>query len=220
MSPHWSFQFATGELDESHDCRGQPSLCRPVPLSHTPYANNWIIYHDALSSWWSKTTRDWSVSMLHSKTAKSGGWGTRYELKLPGDTPEYMPLNSNLFSDLEMATTSTDLICPPPPGHGTQCPAMVPFTHTRIVEDYLQDIASVFTAIDQVVEAKGVAVGFTALRRGRRLLEHQRSAAKMLKESDFGTIKNLLTTSTCKTVFDWFMWSRLSVYTFFYDRSS
>ena len=64
----------------------------------------WIDY-DALSSWW---------TTFAQKHMQSKGFGdrqirglghtnqsTRYDGKLPGDTPEYMPLDSNLFSNLE-----------------------------------------------------------------------------------------------------------------------
>ena len=73
----------------------------------TPYARTFFIYHDALSSWWSEGAQQFMTSKgFRDRQIRGLGFtneGTRYEGKLPGDTPEYMPLDSNLFSDLETA---------------------------------------------------------------------------------------------------------------------
>ena len=70
-------------------------------------AGRWFIYHDALSSWWSAGAQSYmeSKGFLNRQVRGLGftNEGTRYEGQLPGDTPEYMPLDSNLFSDLETA---------------------------------------------------------------------------------------------------------------------
>ena len=47
----------------------------------------------------------------------------------------------------------------------------------------MEDVTRVFTAIDQVVDARGVAVDFKELRRGRRLLMHQQDAAARLRRA-------------------------------------
>ena len=52
-------------------------------------------------------------------------------------------------------------------------------TSARIVKD----IERVFVAISQVVDAKGVAVDFNKLRRGRRLREHQVSEVRVKRRS-------------------------------------
>ena len=74
----------------------------------TPYANTWIIGHDALGQYWEPA----ALKHLEGKgfprsrlLCAQGGtnWGTRYEGKLVGNSPELMPLDSNLFSDLEYA---------------------------------------------------------------------------------------------------------------------
>ena len=75
-------------------------------FADTPFARSWVIYHDALSSWWSAgaqkhmETRRFKHRQVMSLDFTNAG--TRYENGLPGDTPEYMPLDSNLFSDLEV----------------------------------------------------------------------------------------------------------------------
>jgi hypothetical protein len=69
---------------------------------------SWFLYHDALSSWNEKK---------HLSRLKHLGFenrliccvgdtmkGTRYEGKLPGDSPELMPLDNSLFNDLHQQT--------------------------------------------------------------------------------------------------------------------
>ena len=111
--------------------------------------------------------------------------GTRYEGQLPGDTPEYMPLDSNLFSDLETAVrwnvAATRMLDNEDPRKfclGTPhtcwnaiCRAWEYAPRSlRIV----QDINRVFKSIDAVVEHEGIAVDFRKLRKGRRREEHRR----------------------------------------------
>ena len=111
---------------------------------------------------------------------------TRYEDGLPGDTPEYMPLDSNLFADLETAVrlnvAATSHL---PKGHADRFELDTPtdavvrtWQYAPTSERIVQDIERVFVAIDQVVEAKGIAVDFKKLRHGRRLLAHQNTAKR------------------------------------------
>lgn len=114
---------------------------------------------------------------------------TRYENGLPGDTPEYMPLDSNLFADLETAVrlnvAATSHL---PKGHADKFElgsapdawnAVVrTWQHAPTSQRIVQDIERVFLAIDQVVEAKGIAVDFKKLRHGRRLLAHNNEAKR------------------------------------------
>ena len=76
-----------------------------ILFADTPYRDTWYIYHDALSSWWSKGAQAYieTKGFRHRqiKSLDFTNTGTRYEDSLPGDTPEYMSLDSNLFSDLE-----------------------------------------------------------------------------------------------------------------------
>ena len=100
--------------------RGAGALCNVTDImdhviaegnrlfADTPFANSWVIYHDALSQWWSKGAQAYIEETYPGFGARQcRGLGhtnedTSYEGKLPGDTPEYMPLDSNLFSDLEV----------------------------------------------------------------------------------------------------------------------
>jgi hypothetical protein len=77
-------------------------------FADTPYANSWVIGHDALSQYWEPD----ALAHLESKgfppcrllcAQGSTNLGTRYAGKLVGNSPELMPLDSNLFSDLEYA---------------------------------------------------------------------------------------------------------------------
>ena len=159
----------------------------------TIYRDSWIIYHDALSSWWSKGAQrhmeqkgfgDRQVCGLGHTNA-----GNRYEGKLPGDTPEYMPLDSNLFADLETAVrfnvaATAHLPSDNPEkfklGSPLDCWDAVVRTweYAPTSDRIVEDIDRVFTAIDQVVDARGIAVDFKLLRHGRRLREHQDAAAR------------------------------------------
>ena len=156
----------------------------------TPYARTWCIYHDALSSWWSAGAQaHMKAKGFEHRQVRSLDFtniGTRYENSLPGDTPEYMPLDSNLFSDLEkmvrwnVAATNGlprnhpdrfDLTTPSSAWSAVYRTWKYSPTSDRIVED----INRVFNAIDKVIESRGVAVDFRELRHGRRLREHIRS---------------------------------------------
>ena len=78
-------------------------------FTNTPFKDIWVMYHDALSQWWSKEAQEHlrlNHAGFHNRQIRGLGFTneeTRYEGSLPGDTPEYMPLDSNLFSDLETA---------------------------------------------------------------------------------------------------------------------
>ena len=130
----------------------------------------------------------------------------RYEGKLTGDTPEFMPLDSNLFSDLETAITwnvagtrslsrgHPDRFCLATPD---DCWSAVERTwmHAPTSARIVEDIERVFVSIDVVVEHKGVAVDFKALRHGRRLADHEASTGRVKKriknDSDFDFLGSL-----------------------------
>ena len=62
--------------------------------------------------------------------------------------------------------------------------------HSPTSERIVQDINRVFTAIDQVVEARGVAVDFKTLRCGRSLREHRDDHTIVLARARFFRTKN------------------------------
>ena len=134
--------------------------------------------------------------------------GTRYEGTLPGDTPLYMPLDSNLFADLETATRWNvaatrhldrghpdrfDLTTP----HSAWSAVSRTWEYAPTSERIVQDIQRVFNAIDMVVDARGKSVDFAELRHGRRLEEHQRASRvsrrskKLSSKPKFGEIEGL-----------------------------
>ena len=161
----------------------------------TPFADCWVIYHDALSQWWSKGAQTYiettypGFAMRQCRGLGHTNEDTRYEGKLPGDTPEYMPLDSNLFSDLEvMVRWNVAATHHLPRHHPDKFDLTTPAsawsavvrtweyapTSSRIVED----ISRVFTAIEDVVAAGGIAVDFSALRHGRREEQQRRSSRR------------------------------------------
>ena len=172
--------------------------------THLPFARTWVIYHDSLSSWWSKGAQDYMRRRRFDGRQVRGlsftNEGNRYEDGLPGDTPEYMPLDSNLFSDLETAVrwnvAATLSLPPDDPRKFNLCTPINVWdaicrtweyapTNKRIV----QDIERVFDAIDEVVENDGRAVDFS-IRRGRRGRDH-RLAKRRRRERERKLFSNL-----------------------------
>ena len=185
--------------------RGANALCNVVDImahviregnrlfKDTDFEDSWVVYHDALSQWWSKGAQDYMRERGFGDRQIRGlghtNVGTRYEGTLPGDTPEYMPLDSNLFSDLEVmvrwnvAATyefargdpdKFDLTTPTSAWSAVARTWQYAPTSARIVED----IGRVFLAIEEVVAHEGEAVDFNALRHGRREEEHRRSSRR------------------------------------------
>ena len=159
----------------------------------TEFEDNWVMYHDALSSWWSAGAQEF-IRGLGFEDRQIRGLGhtnqdNRYGGKLPGDTPEYMPLDSNLFSDLETCVrwnvAGTRFLprddprkfslCDPHRAWSAVCRT---WEHAPSSSRIVEDINRVFEAIDLVVESEGVAIDFNVLRHGRRLEDHQQSKKK------------------------------------------
>ena len=153
----------------------------------TPYRRGgpspYWIYHDALSSWWSKAAQEYArrKGFLNRQVRGLGftNEDNRYAGKLPGDTPEYMPLDSNLFSDLEtMVRWNVAGTFELPKDHPDKFELSTPKKAWEAIErtwEYaptpdriVEDINRVFDAIEQVVKARGKAVDFDVLRHGRR----------------------------------------------------
>ena len=103
-----------------------------------------------------------------------------------------MPLDSNLFADLETAVTwnvaatrslprdDPNRFCLATPKDcwsALERTWQYAPTPNRIVED----IERVFDAIDVVVKERGVAVDFDELRHGRRLQDHHDSVGRVVK---------------------------------------
>jgi len=95
-----------------------------LAFANTPYANSFVIFHDALVQWWeqddSKTGEMGAQTYLREvlgiglerqlhiyegdeETGADERVAKRYVGKLVGDRPELCPLDSNLFADYETA---------------------------------------------------------------------------------------------------------------------
>ena len=153
----------------------------------TPYADTFVIYHDALKEWWEPAAQQHllekhgisSARQMCCKGDTNLKVAAHYRGKLVGDSPELMPLDNNLFADFENAMShniahTADL----PHGHpekflvGTPAEVqrtmlrtweMAP-TSVRIVEDVLRFPAS----LDAIIAAKGAKVEKLGKRKGRR----------------------------------------------------
>ena len=86
-------------------------------FKHTIWKETYMIWHDRLSILWDKETQDWLSSLkcgiegwpdrtwtdrficLHGQYNKS--ISAYYKNSLPGDSPELMPLDCHLFSDIK-----------------------------------------------------------------------------------------------------------------------
>lgn len=198
--------------------RGGAALCNVTDLmdhtiaqgnalfADTPYADTWTIYHDALSSWWSKGAQEYlaSKNFQHRQVCclDFTASGTRYEGGLPGDTPEYMPLDSNLFSDLEkMVRWNVAATNEMPRGHPDKFDLTTPascwsavsrtWAHAPTSDRIVEDINRVFCSIEQVITENGAAVDFNKLRHGRRLDQHIRSRRRSIEHSAMKTFNDI-----------------------------
>lgn len=118
----------------------------------------------------------------------------RYEGKLTGDTPEFMPLDANLFSDLETAVMwnvagtrslpreDPDRFCLATP-HDCWSAVTRTWEHAPTSKRIVEDIQRVFESIDTVVEHEGKAVDFKKLRHGRRLADHDAEEGRVKKRT-------------------------------------
>ena len=175
-------------------------------FADTPFHDCWMVYHDALSAWWSVGAQDYieSKNFKHRQISSLDftNVGTRYEHSLPGDTPEYMPLDSNLFSDLEkMVRWNVAATNELPRGHPDKFDLTTPascwsavcrtWEHAPTSERIVEDINRVFNAIDEVIVNKGRAIDFNKLRHGRRLREHIRSTRRSKVHSEKKTVDSI-----------------------------
>ena len=85
-------------------------------FADTPYADTFVLFHDALTQWWEKEAQDYLRDVLgigperqlhiyegDEETGADERVAKRYVGKLVGDRPELCPLDSNLFADFEYA---------------------------------------------------------------------------------------------------------------------
>ena len=149
----------------------------------TKHEGSWIIGHDALSQYWEPD----ALAHLEAKgfppsrllcAQGSTNLGTRYAGKLVGNSPELMPLDSNLFADLEYAikqhcALTHDLPKDDPRKFSLGNPeqvwsAMIRSWETIPAERIQTDIGRWVRALEMIVQAKGAVVPELDNRHGRR----------------------------------------------------
>ena len=152
-------------------------------FADTPFANSWMIGHDALGQYWEPD----ALKYLESKgfppsrllcAQGSTNLGTRYAGKLVGNSPELMPLDSNLFADLEYAikqhcALTHDLHKDDPRKFKLGTPAdvwsaMYRSWQTIKPKRIAQDIKRWEDALVSIVHARGAVVPQLDTRHGRR----------------------------------------------------
>ena len=151
----------------------------------TTHEDDWMVYHDALSSWWGKQDQQHAVRIgLAERQIRALGptnAGTRYEGGPVGDSPEWCALDAHCFQDLEDALTFNCALSSTyhEPGDsakfGMGTPAEVSSSITRVwevastSERIIEDVTCSLTrAIDAVIEARGICVPDLVMRSGRR----------------------------------------------------
>jgi hypothetical protein len=150
----------------------------------TPREKDFMIFHDGLSAWWEKGSQDLMAKLgfrdRQLRGLGSTNKGTRYEGKLPGDSPEVCRgLDAHGFADFERAVTYNCAVSSaypvgderrmsmgtPPAVSKTliKCWTIAP-TSERIVED----ISAFPRVLGKIVAAEGCVVKDEFLRSGRR----------------------------------------------------
>jgi hypothetical protein len=150
----------------------------------TRFANTWTIYHDALPQWWERRTQEYigergfAGRQWRSNAETDLLIAGHYRGKLMGDSPELMPLDSSLFSDLiekvawlVVSTASLPeeeryTMRTPNPAWRTMVAAWSQVPEKRIVED----IDRFVVALHAIIAAKGAYVSDKDLRNGHRRL--------------------------------------------------
>ena len=153
----------------------------------TDYENTFLIFHDALSSYFEHGAQEYINSIgFKDRLVKCYGDTNsdikRYKHKLVGDTPELCPLDAHLFSDFKHSvsvhcslTSVYDIEDEERFHFGT--PAQIWSTLTRVWEvcptpDRIkEDIMAIRGRIDKIIEYKGALCPdeeFRGLRNGRR----------------------------------------------------
>ena len=155
----------------------------------TAYADSFVIFHDALKQWWEPGAQAHLLDVhgigperqLCILGDTNEAVAKHYRNKLVGDTPEFCPLDSNLFSDFEFAmrqNLSYTYWLPHAHEHkflaGTpkevQRLMTVTWAHDEAVrsERIVEDICRFPAALDAIIAAKGAKVEHLDNRMGRR----------------------------------------------------
>ena len=147
--------------------------------------------------------------------------GTRYEKKLVGDSPEFMPLDNNLFADFTVSLTAnvcvtrhlaSDHACKFSIADPGKCFDAMRRTweHSPTSDRIVEDILRFRSSVEEVVQHEGIAVNWKKLRHGRRLRAHANNEVlnrwqkrnRLVKEGD---VDKLNIHPEAKLVFDGFL---------------
>ena len=155
----------------------------------TKYADSFVIYHDALKQWWEPEAQAHlreqhgigPERQLCIRGETNDAVAKHYIDRLVGDSPEFCPLDSNLFSDFEFAMKQnlahTYWL---PHDHPDKWLAGTPKEVQRLMEmtwahdgavpseRIVEDICRFPAALDAVIAAKGAKVEHLDNRKGRR----------------------------------------------------
>ena len=153
-------------------------------FADTRFATTWWIYHDALPQWWEAAAQ----AYIASRGFANRQWRARgdtndkvsawYRNKLMGDSPELMPLDSSLFSDLiekvawlvistgKLEKGEKYSMATPDEAWRTMVAAWELVETGRIVAD----VSRFTAALDAIIAAKGAYVSDYDLRNGHRVV--------------------------------------------------
>lgn len=187
----------TWEAELSKKLRGYPTkiVCVKDLINHvisesdamyagTEWASSYLVFHDALSLWWTREAQEYIASRGFSKRQlcciDPTNAGTRYQGKLPGDSPEMCRgLDSFGFAHLQRAVTvhtSLTSILPAndPRRFKMGTPDEVWHTLVRCWEvapsssQIVDDIMGLRHVLQRLIESRGAVVPDLFLRSGRR----------------------------------------------------
>lgn len=159
----------------------------------TPHESDFLIYHDALSLLKAKSTIEWLKKQKHGERSYWDIWihpmnglnaGTMYSESPTGNSPELMPLDCSLFSDLVRSLRlHTRLTSKLPKEHEKKFSMATPKMVSRAVHRLwdpstggvpcshriIQDVERCFhNHVRQIIEAQGAMVAGIGSRNGHR----------------------------------------------------
>ena len=152
----------------------------------TVYCNSWVLCHDALGQWWTSEAQEHLALRGIGKERQLCSQGSvnnecRYHFKNVGNSPELMPLDSNLFADFMFAIKQHVAMSKWLIGTKHECkrfsratPDEAWSTMERVwqvaprSERIVQDIMRWPRALDKIIQAEGCVVPELDNRNGRR----------------------------------------------------
>jgi hypothetical protein len=181
-------------------------------FADTKYKDNWVLWHDALSSWWSAAAQEHMKKRgFYNRQVKIMGRANcaavkkRYADCLVGDSPEFSPLDNNIFADLmrhiKINIALTFMMDRKDPRKFSRASPELAYdcmvrSWTRIESHRIvEDIEKLPRAFRAVVKAEGIKVEFSGARHGRRHNSHHqdktRSKAKSVAKDSVPTLDQM-----------------------------